>query len=90
VTPTLAIVRLPDIASKKGFQQSTDRITPPTAQYTTITENQVQVACFIAIDKSHTFLELAYMYSFFTFRETRNSEKNTRYFLKNCSIFNLD
>lgn len=44
MNPTVAIVRLPDVASKKGFQQSTSRITPPTAQYTTISENQFQVA----------------------------------------------
>jgi hypothetical protein len=51
MNPTVAIVRLPDIASKKGFKQSTARITPPTAQYTTISGNQVQVVYFIGIDK---------------------------------------
>jgi hypothetical protein len=45
------------MATKKDFQQSTARITPPTAQYTTISENQVQLAYFIATDKQHTFVE---------------------------------
>ena len=51
MNPIVAIVRHPDIASKKGFQQSTARITPPTAQNTTISENLIQVAYFIRIDK---------------------------------------
>jgi hypothetical protein len=56
MNPTGAIVRLPGIATKKGFQQSTARITPPTAQYTTISKNQVQMAYFIGIDKKHKFI----------------------------------
>jgi hypothetical protein len=50
MNPTVANVRLPDIASKKFSQQFRARITPPTAQYPTISENQVQVAYFIGID----------------------------------------
>jgi len=48
---TVAIVRLPDMESKKVFQQSTAPITPTTAQYTTISGYQVQVVYFIGIDK---------------------------------------
>jgi len=36
MNPTVATVRLLDVPSKKGFQHSTARICPPTAQYTTI------------------------------------------------------
>ena len=56
MNPSVAIVRLTDVPSKKGFQQSTARISPPTAQYTTISENHVQVAYFIGTDKRITHI----------------------------------